>query len=235
MIFKLQQSKSFLSLLTLLFLFCLYPNNYAYEKQKDGVLFELTKQKATDAQWLKIQICTEDIIRFIASPTNSFSTRASLMIVNSNRDIPNWSLRLKNGSVEISTSKVSVVVDTTTGAVEFYDAKGNLLLHEKTKGGKIITSADVMGEQTYHVRQIFDTPDDEAFYGLGQHQNDILNYKGHDVDLWQYNIVDIVPFLVTNKNYGILWDNNSRTKLGDIREYGSLSTLKLFGKTGIPG
>ena len=235
MIFKLQHSKLCLSSITLFLFFCLLRNNYAYEKQKDGVLFELKKQINSDAQWLKIQVCTDDIIRVIASPTNSFSTRASLMIVNSDRELPNWSLREKNGSIEIFTSRVSVKVDTNTGAVEFFDAKGNLLLHEKTNGGKIITSADVMGEKTYHIRQIFDSPEDEAFYGLGQHQNDILNYKGHDVDLWQYNIVDIVPFLVTNKNYGILWDNNSRTKLGDIRDYGSISTLKLFGKNGIAG
>jgi alpha-D-xyloside xylohydrolase len=204
-------------------------------RQKDGVLFDITKQKATDARWIKIQICTDDIIRVIASPTNSFSTRASLMIVDSGWKPAHWSVREKERLVEISTSAVSVCIDTVTGAVEFHDAKGNLLLHEKTEGGKIITSADVMGEKTFHIRQLFDSPEDEAFYGLGQHQNDIMNYKGHDVDLWQYNIVDIVPFLVSNKNYGILWDNNSHTKFGDIREYESLSTLKLFGKDGTVG
>ena len=55
-----------------------------------------------------------------------------------------------------------------------------------------------------------------------------MNYKGHDVDLWQYNIVDVIPFLVSNKHYGILWDNNSRTKFGDIREYESLTNLKAY-------
>ncbi len=92
-----------------------------------------------------------------------------------------------------------------------------------------------MGEQTFHIRQLFDSPDDEAFYGLGGHQNSIMNYKGHDVDLWQYNIVKSIPFLVSNRNYGILWDNNSRTKFGDIREYQSLSGLLLYGKDGSPG
>jgi alpha-D-xyloside xylohydrolase len=37
-----------------------------------------------------------------------------------------------------------------------------------------------------------------------------------------------VPFLVSSKNYGILWDNNSRTKFGDIRDYQHLSSLTIY-------
>ncbi len=92
-----------------------------------------------------------------------------------------------------------------------------------------------MGEQTFQIRQLFDSPANEAFYGLGAHQNALMNYKGHDVDLWQYNIIDVIPFLVSSRNYGILWDNNSRTKFGDIREYQPLSTLKLYNLDGTEG
>ncbi|MGE5498881.1 MAG: TIM-barrel domain-containing protein, partial [Syntrophothermus sp.] len=80
-----------------------------------------------------------------------------------------------------------------------------------------------------------DSPEEEAFYGLGAHQNGLMNYRGRDVDLWQYNIVDVIPFLVSDKNYGILWDNNSRTKFGDIRDYQPFSSLKLYGKDGTQG
>ncbi len=62
-----------------------------------------------------------------------------------------------------------------------------------------------------------------------------MNYKGHDVDLWQYNIIAVNPFLVSSKNYGILWDNNSRTKFGDIRDYQPINTLKLYDKNGESG
>ncbi|MEJ2629568.1 MAG: PA14 domain-containing protein, partial [bacterium] len=92
-----------------------------------------------------------------------------------------------------------------------------------------------MGETTFHIQQLFNSPEKEAFYGLGQHQNNIMNYKGQDVDLWQYNIVVTLPFLVSSRNYGILWDNNSRTKFGDIRDYRSLESLKLYDKNGNPG
>jgi alpha-D-xyloside xylohydrolase len=208
---------------------------YAYEKLSDGVLFEIKKQKETDAAWIKIQVCTDDIIRVIASPEKSFSSRQSLMVDKFVWEPAKWSVTEKNDWVEISTSNVTVRVDSVSGAITFFNSSGKLLLQEKAGGGKIITSADVMGEKTFHIQQLFNSPEDEAFYGLGQHQNGILNYKGHDVDLWQLNIVDIVPFLVSNKNYGILWDNNSHSKFGDIRDYESISSLKLFGKDGSEG
>jgi len=208
---------------------------FAYEKEADGVLFEIKKQKETDAQWVKIQICTENIIRVLASPEKSFSTRTSLMVNKTVWEPVAWSVKENGDWVDMVTAKIRISVQKKTGAVKFYDTKGGLLLKEKTGAGKIITAAEVMGEHTFHIQQLFDSPDDEAFYGLGQHQNAIMNYKGHDVDLWQYNIVAIVPFLVSSKNYGILWDNNSRTKFGDIRDFQSLSILKLYDKDGTEG
>src|ERR1019366_2372362 len=44
-----------------------------------------------------------------------------------------------------------------------------------------------------------------------------------------------IPFLVSNKNYGILWDNYSITKFTDGRSYEPLSHLKLFDSNENPG
>ena len=208
---------------------------FAYEKQTDGVLFGINRQKETDPRWVKVQVCSENIIRILSTAENSFSTRASLMVDKTGWVPVPWSVIEKNDRVEISTSKVIVSVNPKNGAVAFTDPHGKPLLQEKEHEGKIITAAQVSGESTYHVQQLFDSPDDEAFYGLGEYQNAVMNYKGHDIDLWQYNIVDVNPFLVSSKNYGILWDNNSHTKFGDIREYQSLSTLRLYDKKGVAG
>lgn len=208
---------------------------HAQEKQTDGVLFEIRKEKETDPQWIKIQVCTEGIVRVVATPERSFSTRTSLMVDKTKWEPVPWSVSEGGDSWDISTSKLTVRVHPKDGAVAFYDSNGMLLLQEKAGGGKVITAANVMGERTYHIQQLFESPEDEAFYGLGAHQNAIMNYKGHDIDLWQYNIVDVIPFLVSSKNYGILWDNNSRTKFGDTRENQSLSGLQLFGDDGTEG
>jgi alpha-D-xyloside xylohydrolase len=205
------------------------------KKQANSVIFELQKQNESAARLVKIEVCDENIIRVLAAPADSFSQRPSLMVARTDWKKVPFTENDRGDWVEIVTSKLRVKVEKKTGTVTFYDQNGQKILEEKAGGGKIISPAQVMGEQTFHIQQLFNSPADEAFYGLGAHQNNVWNYKGHDVDLWQYNIVDIIPFLVSSKNYGILWDNNSRTLFGDSRDYQTLSTLHLYGNDGKKG
>ncbi|MCX7798303.1 MAG: DUF4968 domain-containing protein [Melioribacter sp.] len=217
----------------LLFLILFIQTVKPYEKQKDGLLFHLKKEKETNAKLLKLQVIDENIVRVIASPIDAFSNRESLIIEKKRQKLVKWQIKNYDDFVELSTSRLIVKVKKQDGKISFYDKNGNLLLTENANVSKIFTPANVMGENTFHIQQIFDSPEDEAYYGLGAHQNGIMNYKGYDVDLWQYNIVDVVPFLVSSKNYGILWDNYSRTKFGDIRNYQSLpEVFKLYDKNG---
>lgn len=48
--------------------------------------------------------------------------------------------------------------------------------------------------------------DDECFYGLGQHPSGALNLKGQVIDLQQRNGTVSVPFLVSSRGYGLLWN-----------------------------
>ncbi len=74
----------------------------------------------------------------------------------------------------------------------------------------------VMGEKTFRIGATFASPDDEHDYGLGQNQEGILDLRGrtidcrHDYDAPAGETV-CVPFMVTNKGYGIVWDNPSDT------------------------
>jgi alpha-D-xyloside xylohydrolase len=221
-------------LLPLLFIFCI-KFAFSFTHQADGIILQPEKVQPTDADLIKIQICDENIIRVLATRGKSFSTRPSLMVNNPDWKPVPWFVTEKGDYLVLSTSKVNVHIHKQKGTLAFYDTTDHLLLQEKTNGSKIITPDEVMGERTYHIQQLFHSPADEAFYGLGQHQNGIMNYKGHDVDLWQYNCVAVIPFLISSKNYGILWDNNSHTKFGDIREYQSLAGLKLYDKEGHEG
>ncbi|MGA2276971.1 MAG: TIM-barrel domain-containing protein [Terracidiphilus sp.] len=68
----------------------------------------------------------------------------------------------------------------------------------------------------YTVGASFVSPDDEHYYGLGQNQEGFLDHRGHVVRCWaDYEAAAApsfcVPFLVTNKGYGLLWDNPSKT------------------------
>ena len=74
--------------------------------------------------------------------------------------------------------------------------------------------ATVMGEATQHVRQQWEPHEGERLYGLGQHQQGLLDIKGTDLELRQYNGEIVIPLLVSSRGYGILWDNTSLTRFG---------------------
>ncbi|MGA7339035.1 MAG: TIM-barrel domain-containing protein [Terracidiphilus sp.] len=72
--------------------------------------------------------------------------------------------------------------------------------------------------ETYVVGAVFASPDDEHYYGLGQNHEGFLDHRGHPVRCWaDYDAPAApsfcVPFLVTNKGYGLLWDNPSKTTI----------------------
>lgn len=48
---------------------------------------------------------------------------------------------------------------------------------------------------------------DERFYGMGQHQHGKLNQKGCVIELEQRNTEVTIPFLVSSRGYGFLWNN----------------------------
>ncbi len=70
----------------------------------------------------------------------------------------------------------------------------------------------------YQVGATFASPADEHYYGLGQNQEGYLDHRGHTVECWN-NYVSTggptwcIPLLVTNKGYGLLWDNPSQTTI----------------------
>ncbi len=70
----------------------------------------------------------------------------------------------------------------------------------------------------YVVGATFASPDDEHYYGLGQNQEGFLDHRGHSVHCWNDYLSaaapsTCVPFLLSNKGYGLLWDNPSKTTI----------------------
>ena len=126
-----------------------------------------------------------------------------------------WNVTERAEEVTLVTSKLDVRVNRLTGAVVFYNHDNQLLLKEPEIGGKVFTSENVMDENVWHVKQEFVLTENEALYGLGQHQDGFMNYRNHDVLLVQTNTNASVPFFVSTNGYGILWDNYSQTKFHD--------------------
>ena len=76
----------------------------------------------------------------------------------------------------------------------------------------------VWGEPTFTVTQQWDRAPDESLYGLGQHQQDLIDISDVDLGLYQHNTEIFIPFLVSSRGYGILWDNTSFTRYGELAD-----------------
>ena len=57
-----------------------------------------------------------------------------------------------------------------------------------------------------HSTMVWDSPADEAINGLGQHNFGFIDYSGAPIPLTQYNLWAAVPFFVSTRGFGLLWD-----------------------------
>ena len=201
------------------------------EEIKYGVIIYPDINLSGNTRAIRLQVITDKIIRVTASPNLKFPEVQSLITVYDFMS-KNYTLIKKSDRVILKTPSVTASVLLSTGAVSFTDKSGNPILMERQNNGRSFTPAVFEGQSSYGISQIFETTADDAYYGLGQHQSNQFNYKGQQVFMFQNNTEVAIPFLVSSKNYGILWDNYSITKVGDAREYMPLSKLKLYSKEG---
>jgi alpha-D-xyloside xylohydrolase len=195
------------------------------EKQSDGIIVSVPNG------FLKIGLRGDNIVRVAFAKDRSFFERKSLSVLRAASAWSVWTLKSDSRQATITTAKLKVRVDLASGAVSFVDSAGKPILVEKT-GGRVITPAEVQGEQTFHVQQQWEPNADESLYGLGENQLGLVDIKGYDLDLWQHNGTDAVPFLTSSRGYGILWDNTSFTRFGDLRPFEAIPPAQLVGSNG---
>ena len=94
-----------------------------------------------------------------------------------------------------------------------------MLLHMRTwmmgpeRPEVVATDADPKG---HYISATFDSPADEHYYGLGQQQKGWMDLRDHEIRCWHdYKAIggqDVcVPFMVSSRGYGLVWDNPSKT------------------------
>ncbi len=198
------------------------------ERVSDGILVTVS------SAILKLEVCSQDIIRIGYAKDRSFFARKTLAAEPKRCEPTQWQLTKGTHDATISTAMLKVRVDLTSGAVSFFSSAGKPILIEE-RDGRTFTAAEVQGEKTFHVGQRWHGNNDESLYGLGQHQLGLMDIKGYDLDLWQRNTTVVVPFLVSSRGYGILWDNTSYTRFGDLRQFEAIPAKFLFDSGGKPG
>ncbi|SFD80560.1 alpha-D-xyloside xylohydrolase [Actinopolyspora alba] len=110
--------------------------------------------------------------------------------------------RITNGSLtaEIDTAGMLRFVDTSDG--------GELLAEQPAHfwwpGPRLYGSSSGSSRR---MEQCFRAYDGERIYGLGQHTHGLLDQKGTVLDLVQRNAEVSIPFLLSSRGYGFLWNN----------------------------
>ena len=199
--------------LLLLNLLCISFNNAlladtpSYIQTKDGVIVFTDPVFTGTSNAVKLEVVSDNIIRVIAAPGKEIIASQSLVTVYSKRYDLSWDVVPFKDSLTLKTKKITATVNLKTGVVSFQDNTGKKILTEKPISGRSFQSAIFDGMRYYNLTQTFQTTSDEGWYGLGQHQDGIMNYRGQQVSFFQNNSEVAIPFLISSKNYGILWDN----------------------------
>jgi len=183
---------------------------------------------------LRVLAYGDGTFRVTRTPTPDFSrVDQSLMVTAA----PAGDVRVRSvgRNLELLTPKASAVISLDRGTVSIRDAAGRAILSEA--GGGSFKPVTIEGKSFVGIVQQFNRDTDEGFYGLGQHQKGQMDYNGEDIELAQHNTDIAIPFVVSTRNYGLLWDNNGITRFGNPRAYALAGSdgLKVTGEGGKAG
>lgn len=120
-------------------------------------------------------------------------------------DLPNWIYVSTN---ETDGSDVKVEVDADKQVITVSDKDGRKVF---TATSHHLRNAIVGGEEVKEASLAILSPTDEYIYGLGQFQDGYTNIRGLMRRLTQVNTQISIPMMLSNKGYGLLWNNYGLT------------------------
>ncbi len=110
---------------------------------------------------------------------------------------------------------LQVRIDKRSGALTFLRADGSVLLRERAQAPTQLQPVVLAGAPSYALEQGFTLAPDESLYGLGQYDRPVMDYRGREVLMVQTNIGIVVPFLLSTRRWGLLWDVYSKARFAD--------------------
>ena len=165
--------------------------------QKDGVL--------------KFEVDAPDLLHVTYSPldTSRPARSSDHVVIKTDWPAASFDVSENDKAITLTTAKLKVAIERQSGSIHYQGADGKPLT---TDTYRMLHPAEVNGEQTFHAEVAFGIyGSHEGFYGLGQHQAGVWNYRGETVDLSQENTEIAIPLLVSTNGYGIFWNNPSRS------------------------
>jgi alpha-D-xyloside xylohydrolase len=176
----------------------------SYKRTADGV--DLQTQHGT----LQIRVCTEAMVHVVFRPPKA-EDHPKPWIAKTVWPAVAFTLKEDpNHLIILSTKQLRVTVERDSSAVVFQDPQGRVLIRESASPApRDLTSVTVDEKRAFKASAYFDLTQDEAIYGFGQHQSGLLNQRGTDLLLTQDNTNITIPFLLSSRGYGLLWNSAS--------------------------
>ena len=190
------------------------PTSTAFTVDSTGVTFTVGTGR------MRVQVCKEDIFRVQYTSASTIPTKTSLSVAATWGTVP-FCVTEASGTVTITTARMKAKVVESTGVVSYTDLSDNVIVAESSKS---TTAATVEGTSTYAIKTAFNSGANEALYGIGQHQDSNMNLKGKSVQLLNANTQINIPMMVSNKGYGIFWDNYSTSNFASTSTTTSYSS-----------
>lgn len=205
----------------LLLIICLALSMVGYQctshkvtKIQNGIQLETAKLN------VKVQFYASNMVRIVKWLPGTKTDTVSLVVIQKSMPELKIAINETDNHVMLQSDNLKLIVSKADGHIEYLSKDSTGILKET--GAPAITPVAYDNEKSYSVKQQFELSSDEGIYGLGQHQDGYMNYRGRTVKLVQTNTQAVTPFLISTKNYGILWDNYSKTIFEDNKAGTSL-------------
>lgn len=168
-----------------------------------------------DSELLQLEPWGENSLRIRGTKTASISQEPWALLDD---QVPcTAQIKVNGKTASITNGKITASFNEF-GWLTYYNQKGEVLLEERWRvnNGGVKTSPlaicgreykPLIGSSDYKITLRFEGQDGEKIYGLGQRQEKQLNMKGCCLELAQRNTQSSIPFALSNKGYGFLWNN----------------------------
>ena len=218
----------------------------AVTKEANRITVQVDNPQANGARVVSIQVVGDNIIRVQATSEAQLPQKQKSLMIVEQTARPQFTTSEEGDFYVVKAKNITARIDKRNGRVSFLDSNGKQLAAEAADGKTF--QPFTVPEREIGIGTLTDQQrngltwtlkfenQSEALYGLGQHQAEELNMKGKNEDLFQYNTKVSVPFVLSTKGYGILWDSYSYCRFGNPNDYLQLNrAFKLYDKKGNAG
>lgn len=164
----------------------------------------LTALASAPAWNTQVEFYSPSAVRVTKYPGDKMPEKKSYSIIKTPDEVKVTETTDSKGNKVYSSECFTVTVGPD-GNVSFNDKSGGLLVAENGFSTADATHAVDAGK--YKVSQTFTLEPNEAIYGLGQRQCPVLNQRGENVRFWSGNTNITIPYITSQKGYGVYWDN----------------------------